>query len=154
MNKIRTFYSDRLISLVLFGSYARRENRRDSDIDLLIVLDDLEGKGRLKRQEVFVREIEMPLEELRSSCEKEAILVEASPLILNRKEAGVFLPIYLDMVEHHFLVVDRQGFMKKRIGEVRQQMQRWGSRRREIGGHWYWEIQPGLKWNEVIDYDK
>ena len=43
---------DRLISLVVYGSVARGEAKRDSDLDLLIVARDL-PKGRLKRQELF-----------------------------------------------------------------------------------------------------
>lgn len=38
-DKIGLLYSDRFVSLQLYGSYARNEARQDSDIDLLLVLD-------------------------------------------------------------------------------------------------------------------
>ncbi|MCU7788874.1 nucleotidyltransferase domain-containing protein [Pyrobaculum sp. 3827-6] len=37
-------YGDDLISLVLFGSYARGEQRKDSDIDVLVVLRKMKAR--------------------------------------------------------------------------------------------------------------
>ncbi|MEZ4888565.1 MAG: nucleotidyltransferase domain-containing protein [Chitinophagales bacterium] len=37
---LQTLYGERLASLILFGSYARNEAREDSDIDILMVLND------------------------------------------------------------------------------------------------------------------
>ena len=34
-------FQDRLVSVVLYGSVARGDNRKDSDIDLLLVIKDL-----------------------------------------------------------------------------------------------------------------
>ena len=38
LRRIIDYYSARLVSLAVFGSYARKEPRFDSDLDLLIVL--------------------------------------------------------------------------------------------------------------------
>lgn len=152
-DRIKTFYQANLVSLAVYGSYARGENRPDSDIDLLIVLQKMEGE-RLARQEAFVREIEIPLDPLWSACAKEGFHMEISTLILDRRQAGSFMPLYLDMAEHCVILFDRDQFFQRRLDQVRQQMKRWGSRKQKVGGHWYWEIRPGTKWNEVIDYDK
>lgn len=154
VDTIKSFYGDRLVSVVVYGSYARGENRLGSDLDLLIVLDSIPARGRLKIQEEFVLNVEGPLHDLRVGTEKEGILMEISPLILGKKQAAAFSPLYLDMVAHRTLLEDRDRFMEKRLDEIEKKMKRWGSRRREIGGHWYWEIRPGLKWNEVADYDE
>ena len=37
---INRLYGDRVASLQLYGSYARNEAREDSDVDLLLVLED------------------------------------------------------------------------------------------------------------------
>ena len=46
-------YGERFISLVVFGSVARGEMRKDSDIDLLLVIDAI-PEERIKRQEEFM----------------------------------------------------------------------------------------------------
>ncbi|MEM2550444.1 MAG: nucleotidyltransferase domain-containing protein, partial [Nitrososphaerota archaeon] len=49
---LERFGSD-LVSVVVYGSVARGEARRDSDVDLLIVLKGM-PKGVFKRQELFM----------------------------------------------------------------------------------------------------
>lgn len=39
LEEIRTFYGDRLVSVVVFGSVARGNYREDSDIDVLIIAE-------------------------------------------------------------------------------------------------------------------
>ena len=39
-DKITLLYGNRFVSLQLYGSYARNEARKDSDVDLLLVLKD------------------------------------------------------------------------------------------------------------------
>lgn len=151
---IRSHYGKRLVSLVVYGSYARGENRFNSDIDLLIIVDSLKGTGRLKRTEDFVLTVENPLEESRKACEDQGISCEISTFIIDQKEAHSFSPLYLDMVEHHHVLVDKNHFFKNQLAQIKSRMQKWGSQKKQSGGHWYWEIKPGLKGNETIDYDK
>jgi len=49
---------DKLTSVIVYGSVARKTARKNSDIDLLIIADSL-PKGRMKRQELFL-EVEKP----------------------------------------------------------------------------------------------
>lgn len=37
---VRELYHERLSKVILFGSYARGEERKDSDVDFLVVLND------------------------------------------------------------------------------------------------------------------
>jgi hypothetical protein len=154
LERITSYYGNRLISLVIFGSYARGENRLNSDLDLLLILDSKQKIGRLKLQGEFVDQVEIPLEKKTPSLWKEGIYSEISSIILFQDQAQHFLPIYLDMVDHHMIVFDRNNFFEKVLGDVKTKMNRWGSRKKEIGGHWYWEIRPGLGWEETIHYDQ
>jgi len=153
MQQIRRHYGKRLVSLGIFGSYARGTPRLNSDLDLFIVLKD-PPPGRLRRTEEFVSAIEGPLDKIRSQLEVEKIFMEISTVLLSKKEADRFLPLYLDMVDHFILMEDDSGFLKNKLREIKEKMKIWGSKKREIGGHWYWEIKPGLKYNEVFDYDQ
>ncbi len=154
LNKIRSHYGDQLTSLAVFGSFAREENRLNSDLDLLIILEDSNAKGRLELQDDFVRQVEMPLDGLRRDLETEGIHTEISNIFLKRPQAAHFNPLYLDMTEHSVLVFDADSFLENTLAKVRQKMLQWGSVRKPIGGHWYWEIKPGLRWGERINYDQ
>lgn len=47
---IRSLYGPRLKGIYLYGSYARGESRADSDLDLLVVLDDFSEVGEELRR--------------------------------------------------------------------------------------------------------
>ena len=52
LDAVRSFYGDRLVSLVLYGSVARGTQRFDSDVDLLVVARPLPD-GRMRRIREF-----------------------------------------------------------------------------------------------------
>jgi hypothetical protein len=85
---------------------------------------------------------------------EDGISMELSPVILTRREAQSFLPLYLDMVKSSLIVLDHEGFIEGILKKVERQMARWGSERIGVSGQWLWEIRPGLKWNEVLQYDE
>ncbi|MCD6493470.1 MAG: nucleotidyltransferase domain-containing protein [Archaeoglobaceae archaeon] len=141
LEKIKEYYGDQLVSLVIFGSYARKENRLSSDLDILIVLKA--NKPRCERIKEFVENIEMSLEYLTQKLIDEGISVDMSPLILSEKEAKYFNPIYLDMVEYLIIIVDKNNFIKNMLKEVREQIEEWGSYKEFVGNMWAWVIKKG-----------
>ena len=153
-NLIINYYQERLISLALFGSYARNENRPNSDIDLIIVADFPKEQGRLNRQREFIENVEMSLSTLELELFKVGISTDISSLLLSPAEANRFLPIYLDMVDHVKIFKDQNQFLENRIQKTKVQRQKWGSQKITQGNHWLWDITPHKKWNEVVDYDK
>ena len=42
---LKEIYGDRFLGVYLFGSYARGEQDQESDVDLLVVLDRIDGYG-------------------------------------------------------------------------------------------------------------
>lgn len=154
IRKIKYFYGKDLVSLAVYGSYARRENKRSSDIDLLIIVDKVKSKGRLKRQSDFVKKIEMPLQNLAMKCYEEGISTDISSFILTASEAAVFNPLYLDMTEHCMIIFDKKKFLKTILEGVRGKMKKWGSKKLVNGNTWCWNIQPHHKIGEPIDYDQ
>lgn len=98
-------YGDYLLGCAVFGSYARGDNRKNSDLDLLVILKKAPGFSR--RITEFVENIEIKHEKLAQEIyEKEDILCELSPYILTREEALKIHPIYYDLVEHHLIIYD------------------------------------------------
>ena len=154
LERIIGYYGARIISLVVYGSYARGEPRFDSDLDLLIVLESNTWSRRSERTEEFVMRIEQACDQGLQELYEDGISMELSPVILTRREAQSFLPLYLDMVNSSLIVLDHEGFIEGILKKVERQMARWGSERIGVASQWLWEIRPGLKWNEVLQYDE
>lgn len=154
LRKIAEYYGGRMISLVVFGSYARGEQRLNSDLDLLIILRSGSWSHLSERNEEFVINVEQPCDGDLQVLFENGISMELSPIILTNEEAQCFLPLYLDMVNNSLIIEDREGFFAGVLEKVKRQMIRWGSERINVSGHWLWEIRPGLKWNEVLHYDE
>ena len=141
-------YGDDFITLAVFGSVARMEMRKDSDIDLLIVIRSL-PKSKLKRQIEFAK-IEENLDDLIEKFEKEGYTITLSPIIRRPEEISRIPPILLDMVEDAIIVYDRGQFFQKIIGKLKKEMEKLGSKRVRMGKKWYWEIKPDYRIGEVI----
>jgi predicted nucleotidyltransferase len=154
LRRIVDYYGARLVSLAVFGSYARGEPRLDSDLDLFIVLRSATRARLSARTEEFVTNIEQPCDEDLQRLYDEGISMDLSPIILARNEAQGFLPLYLDMTSNCLTIVDHDGFLETILEKVKLQMARWGRARIDASGHWLWEIHPGLRWNEVLHYDE
>ncbi|MBC7105270.1 MAG: nucleotidyltransferase domain-containing protein, partial [Firmicutes bacterium] len=112
LREIVAHYGESLVGLAIFGSYARGENRLNSDLDLLIILDNAPGPGRRLRE--FVEEVEMKHEPLAQELyEREDLSCELSPYILTRQEALKLHPIYYDLAEHCVVICDPEGLIAR-----------------------------------------
>lgn len=54
LTEIKSFYGERLVSVVVYGSVARETQTFDSDFDLLIIAERL-PQGRIKRKENLIQ---------------------------------------------------------------------------------------------------
>jgi len=141
-------YGDKFISLVVFGSVARGEARKDSDVDLLLVIDSI-PKRRLERQKEFM-EVEKELEGYLNELFDEGYFIDFSPIIKTPEEAMRLSPLYLDMVEDAIIAYDKDDFFMKILGRVRKRLEELGSKRVRMGRKWYWILKPDYRFGEVI----
>lgn len=127
--EILAYYGDRLVGLAVFGSYARQENTKNSDLDLLIIL-----KGTSQRREriiEFVNEIEMRHEMMAQQLyANEGISVELSPYLLTESEALKLQPIYFDLIEHLHVIHDPYGIIARIVQSTSRLLKEKGARRR------------------------
>jgi hypothetical protein len=134
----------RLVSLVLFGSVARGQACPSSDIDLLVVAGGFPWSLR-ERRELLLADWRRVREE-RGLPPVEWNLVTKTP-----DEARHHAPLYLDLVEDAILLVDRDGFFRAVLDQVRARVQQLGSRRVFLeDGSWYWDLKPDFRWGEVV----
>ncbi len=142
-------YGERLVTLAVFGSVARRSQRPDSDIDLLLICDPL-PPGRMRRMEEF-REIEDRLQPILGSLEQEGISTSLSPILKTPAEVQRGGPIYLDLVEDARLLYDRDGFFRVFLDRLRDRLRKLGARRIWRGNAWYWDLKPDFKPGDVFE---
>jgi predicted nucleotidyltransferase len=142
-------FGDRFVSLAVFGSVARGEARRDSDIDLLIVAQDL-PKSRFRRHDLF-EEAEKAVEPMVEELWSRGLYVDFSPIILSVEEAKKHRPIYLDMVIDAVIVFDRGDFFKKILDEIAARLRELGAERKRVGKLWYWVLKKEYRPGEVIE---
>jgi len=149
VEKLFERFRDDLISVVVFGSVARGEARKESDLDLLLVIRNL-PRSRFRRQDLFM-EVEEELEELLRRLEEEGYMVDFSPILKTPEEAMRISPLYLDMVYDAIILFDRDEFFKKVLDRLRKRLEELGAKRIRLGKLWYWVLKEKYRFGEVID---
>ncbi|MEM2878909.1 MAG: nucleotidyltransferase domain-containing protein [Candidatus Hadarchaeales archaeon] len=130
---------DRLRSLVLFGSVARGDWRKDSDIDLLVIAEGSEDPIRALDELV---EVEL---ELRKAPEYSRALAEGFyPKIqhypLSPPDLGKMPRILLDAVADGIVIYDR-GEFRETAERLRARLMESNSYRVELmNGRWFWVL--------------
>lgn len=141
-------YGARLVSLAIFGSVARGTMRPDSDVDMLIIADDL-PRGRLARVDEF-RAVEVGIEPLLRAAAQEGVYTTLSPVLKTPAEVEQGSPLFLDMTDQARIVFDRDDFFKTYLERLRARLRTQGARRVRLGGGYYWVLKPDLKPGEEI----
>ena len=148
--EIRSFYGERLVSVILFGSVAREAQSFDSDLDLLVIAEGL-PQGRMKRIREF-GSVENKVEPfLKTLQQKEGINTYISAIIKSPEEAEKGSPLFLDMVEDAKMLLDRDGFFGAVLERLRKRLKELGSKRIWQGNAWYWDLKPDYKPGDVIE---
>ncbi|BCU69871.1 nucleotidyltransferase domain-containing protein [Stygiolobus caldivivus] len=142
-------FGDDLVSVVLYGSVARGDNRRDSDVDLLVVIKGLPKDSMLKRIRLFETKVEdrLGLEELWSK----GYYISLSPVLKTPEEAEKFSPLYLDMVYDAIILYDKDLFFTRILQKLRERLEELGAERVKMGKRWYWVLKKGSKFGETVE---
>ena len=148
--EIRSFYGERLVSVILFGSVAREAQSFDSDLDLLVIAEGL-PQGRMKRIREF-GSVENKVEPfLKTLQQKKGINTYISAIIKSPEEAEKGSPLFLDMVEDAKILFDRDGFFGAVLERLRKRLKELGSKRIWQGNAWYWDLKPDYKPGDIIE---
>lgn len=145
----RSHYGNRLVSLVVFGSVGRGTARPDSDLDLLIVADDLPA-GRMARVREFAA-VEATLQERQANGRRLGFPIDCSPVFKTRDEVLSGSPLFFDMVDDARILFDRDGFFAAALGRLRTRLTQLGARRIWRGNAWFWDLKPNYRSGEVFE---
>ena len=143
LDEIKDFYGNRLVTFALFGSYARNELRNDSDLDLLLVVENL-PKGRMNRVAEFLQ-VEKKVTALMSELSRQGLHPYFSPVFKTPEEATAGSPLFLDMTEEMEILFDRDNFFRRTLDAFQERLRTLGSKRVWVGKMWYWILKPDLK---------
>lgn len=146
---LREVLGENLVSVVLFGSVARGEADKTSDIDLFIVAKRL-PRGRFARLE-YLGEARAKVEPLLEQLQDENIWADFTEVIKTKEEAERIRPLYLDMVEDAVFLHDKGGFFRSILERLRRRLEELGSRRIRTDEGWYWDLKPDLEPGEVFE---
>jgi len=140
----------RLISVCLFGSIARGDEDLSSDIDILIVAEDL-PEGLISRN-LTIKNIQKTV---RSSAQARALKrmgqsIVVSPIMLTPEEASKHPPIMLDMVDDGIILFDRGGFLQGILDDVRDRLKELGAQKVKTRKGWYWILKPDARLGEEV----
>lgn len=138
-------FGQRLLSVVVFGSVARRTARESSDIDLLVVAQEL-PKSLSERRHPFLEEW------ARVKSANGFPSVDWNLVVKSPEEARFHSPLYLDIVEDGIPLLDREGFFQRILQEMKERMRTLGSRRVFLDdGTWYWDLKPDFRFGEIVE---
>ncbi|MGB9728555.1 MAG: nucleotidyltransferase domain-containing protein [Thermoprotei archaeon] len=150
INELLNYFGDKFISLIVFGSVARGEADKNSDIDILLVIKDL-PKTRFERQELFMK-IEDKIENILNKLYEKNYLIDFSPILKTPEEASKITPLYLDMVEDAVIAFDRAFFVNILVS-LKKKLDELGAQRIRSGKKWYWVLKKDYKFGEVINIE-
>lgn len=137
-------------SIVVYGSVARGEAKMDSDVDMLVIMEDEGSLGRRVDGLLKVETSGRVGEEL-NWLYGNGVDTHVSFLPLNPEEARFFPPILLDVIDEGISVFD-DGFYSSLVEEKREALTKIGARRVFISrDEWFWDLKPVMKLEDVIE---
>jgi len=128
-------FQDKLISVVLYGSVARGDNRKDSDIDLLLVIKDL--PKTITERVILFDKVERKLDDYIMRLMDDGYYITLTPVLKTPEEAMRFSPIYMDMTEDAIILYDENGFFRKVLEKTKKRL-------KELGFERVWLSKKGL----------
>ncbi len=139
---VRQHFGDRLCSICFFGSAVRGGASPESDLDALIVVNDLPQDVGLR-----VRETAPIHEAVRRTEAYRGLRMKGrsgfiSDIYLTPVETRSHPPILLDIADHGELVYDRGGVLEAELKKIRERLVELGARKVAAKKGYYWILKP------------
>lgn len=143
---------EQLTSVVLYGSVARGQARKESDIDLLIVVAGSREDRRALEDRICNLSLDFEDGPLMSELYRSGWRGIIQYVLFSEEEALLTRPFYLDIAEDGQILFDREGFFQGKLARLRQRMQELGTRRIYLGkDRWMWKLKADMVPGEKVE---
>jgi len=155
LEKIRddllTFYGENLLSAMVFGSAARGDFRKDSDLDLLIILGESEDSIGKRIDEFMKIEWGMRKSLEYKMLKDQELPHRIEPVILDLEEFRKHPPFLLDLITDAKILIDKDDVFSREMDVLKKRLQEVGAKKVILErGRWYWILKPDIKWGEIV----
>lgn len=139
VTKLKKHYKSNLVSVILFGSHARKQAKEGSDVDICVVLK--------KSSRSTMERISALLTMANQTYKRHFI----SFVVYTCDEAQKYHPLFLDMIDYSSILHDQDNFMKNRLNHLSRRIKQLGSKKVLMpDGSWYWDLKPDLIFGETF----
>lgn len=139
-----------LVSFVVYGSVARGNSKKDSDVDMLIIANNL--PNRYEMFKIFDKAEEAIFDKIKE-LRKDGYYIFFSPVIKSREEAEFITPLYLDLVKDAVILYDKDEFFTKIIRKLKKRLDELKAERVTLGKKWYWRLKRDYRFGEVVEIE-
>ncbi|MBS7249011.1 MAG: nucleotidyltransferase domain-containing protein [Candidatus Freyarchaeota archaeon] len=148
---IYSHFGNRLRSVCLFGSVARGEATPTSDIDVLVVAEDLPRDVGLRTRETNWIHIKLRETESYQALKKLGRNCLISDIFLTPQEVETHPPILLDMIDDGVIFYDKDNFLKNALEKLSEKLKQLGAKKIKTEKGHYWILKPDAKPSEVVE---
>jgi hypothetical protein len=148
---IISYYGEKLLAAVIYGSVARSDYRERSDIDLLLIIKH--SKDSLGRRIDEFMKLDAVIRKTPEyiSAKAERFPHKIEPIILTLEEFKEHPPLLLDLTTDSIVLYEKEQSYTKEMDKLRKRLRELGAKKVILeDGRWYWILKPGLKKGEVV----
>lgn len=140
---------DKILAIVVFGSVARGTTRKDSDIDILILLES-------KEKPVLGKLLKINIDSYNWSENQRFLEEDIYTKIFAIKETERELRdnplILLDILDHGVILYDPQDKLENLLSDLDKKLKSLGAKKIVFSdGKWCWDLKPDWKPGEVVE---
>jgi len=151
VKKILEKYDEKALSIIVYGSLARGRAKEDSDIDLLLIIDQLPSSYSKRIDELVSLELDQSIRDELEFLRKEGYSTGFSYIPLTPDEAQSFRLLFLDVLTDNIRLLDRGSFFENLSNDFLRRLTSLGAKKvRTSEDSWYWILKPDVKFGEMI----
>lgn len=148
---MKRHFAENLVSICIFGSLARGKAAPSSDIDVMVVAENLpQDVGERTRSTNYIHEM-LKKTDASAALRNLGRSTLISDIFLTPQEVEKHPPILIDMVEDAMIIYDRMDFLRDVLKRLGEKLKKMGARKVVTEKGYFWILKPNAKPSEVIE---
>ncbi len=148
---MKIHFAEKLVSICVFGSLARGTPAPSSDIDVMVVAENLpEDVGERTQSTNYIHQM-LKKTDASATLRNLGRSTLISDIFLTPQEVEKHPPILIDMVEDALILYDRADFLRKVLKKLGRKLEELGARKVVTKKGYFWILKPNAKPSEVVE---